>query len=69
MPAIWPPLRPLPESVESDESVAAAEDEVALAVAVGNNGGMELVDGRVTPGHLRLTSDAAQQESVELGEL
>ena len=35
----------------------------------GNNGGIEDVDGRVTPVHRRETLDAAQHESVALGEL
>ena len=35
----------------------------------GKSGGMEDVDGRVTPVHRRVTLDAAQQESVAFGEL
>ena len=35
----------------------------------GNSGGKDVVDGRTTPGHLLVTLDPSQHESVALGEL
>ena len=65
IPAIAPPERPLLPPVP----VADDDDGLGLDVEEGNKGGRDVVDGRVTPGHILLTLDAAQHESVEFGEL
>ena len=66
MPAIAPPDRPLCWAAAAALLVAVG---VLLEVEEGNSGGRDAVDGNVTPGHLLVTLDPTQQESVALGEL
>ena len=44
-------------------------DGLVVDVDDGKRGGIEVVDGRVTPGQRLVTFDVSQQESVALGEL
>ena len=67
--AIWPPERPWCTFVPCLAAGAPVADEVPFPVDDGNSGGIEEVDGKVTPVHRLVTFDAAQQESVAFGEL
>lgn len=44
-------------------------EEILLDVEDGNRGGIEKIEGRVTPTHREVTLDATQQESVAFSEL
>lgn len=67
IPAICPPDRPWCGPFVSAAPIA---EELLPSVGVGNKGGIEDVSvGRTTPVQRLVTLEAAQQESVALGEL